>query len=94
MEDNIPTEILAQNGRESGKQQLEKRGKEYFSELGKRSAAKRKKDKRFGKRYYAALAQRAAATKRNKKTGKTLPPFEMPKSPMHKINSFLSKGKL
>lgn len=97
---DIPTEQLKEQGKTAGNKLLEERGKQYFSELGKKSAAKRKKDKRFDKRFYSAIAKRSVEARRNKKKAEQegtnpddLPPFQMPSNPLHTINNFL-KGKV
>lgn len=89
--DTVPHDFLSDQARKNAAKQLKEKKKEYFSQLGKKSAAKRKKDGRFGKKYYSELAKRSAAAKRAKKNKNAapLPPFKMPESPIHTINKFL-----
>jgi len=90
----IPREILSTQATNSGKKQLKEKGKEYFSELGKRSAAKRKNDKRFGKDWYRWLSKRGAAARKAKREGKQIKHVKAPIDPLRSIATFLTDGKI
>lgn len=96
--DSIPVDVLAENGGKSGRKQLREKGKEYFSAMGKKSAEKRRKDKRFSGDYYKRLGEHGARVKKAKREGREAEPLpqiqpEAKKSVISTINGFI-KGNL
>lgn len=85
----IPHDILSENGKKAAKKNKLK-GKAYFSELGKRSAAKRKKDKKFGKRWYKWFSKKGSEAALKAKKGKKDPIDS--RTPLRPITNFLTKG--